>query len=291
MEVDDQGRLRASRLVSDGCMVGWRPDSQAFLTSRRTAAGTSQWLAHPDGHKERLSEGRQWEYWPAFSPDGQYLVYGASPSDQHDSDTGNYEIYIRRFDGGEPLRLTFHSAPDLEPAWSANEGGQAASSQAEAASAELIYEAEDYCHPPGQVYSDDQASGGRAVVVQRQTPAGNVIYGQYDYLPAGGYLARFRLRLAAVQGKGPVARLDVSKGGGKVLASRQVTPKDLPGDGFAEIEVAFTLDQADKDLECRVAFIPGVADLHIDRISVVTAPEGAGRYMLRLLRKSLGQGD
>ncbi|CAO0823109.1 hypothetical protein DFAR_3480009 [Desulfarculales bacterium] len=51
MEMDDQGRLHASRPVSDGGMVGWRPDSQAFLTCRHTPAGTSLWLAQPDGHK------------------------------------------------------------------------------------------------------------------------------------------------------------------------------------------------------------------------------------------------
>lgn len=288
MEVDDQGRLRASRPVSDGCMVGWRPDSQAFLTARRTPAGTSLWLAQPDGHKERLSEGRQWEYWPAFSPDGQYIVYGASPSDQHDSDTGNYEIYIRRVDGGEPLRLTFHSAPDVEPAWGARAGAPAA---AQAAGAELIYEAEDYRHPPGQVREDGQASGGKAVVVSRQAPAGDIIYGQYDYLPAGRYLARFRLKLAEVRGQGPVARLDVAKSGGQTLASRQVRPQDLKDGGYQELEVAFELAREDKDLECRVAFLPGVADLYIDRISIAPAPQGLGDYFKRLWRKSLGRND
>jgi hypothetical protein len=289
MEVDDQGRVHASRPVSDGCMVGWRPDSQAFLTCRRTAAGTSLWLAGVDGGQERLSEGRQWEYWPNFSPDGQYIVYGASPSDQHDSDTGNYEIYVRRVAGGEPLRLTFHSAPDIEPAWGLRVDGSAASPQA--AGAQLIYEAEDYSHPPGQVRQDSQASGGKAVVVDRQAPAGNIIYGQYDYLPAGSYLARFRLRLADVGGQGPVARLEVAKGGGQVVASRQVTPKDLSGDGYQELELPFSLEQADKDLECRVAFLPGVAELHIDRIGVAPAPEGLGGYIKRLLRKSVGRGD
>ncbi|MBI4799229.1 MAG: PD40 domain-containing protein [Desulfarculus sp.] len=286
MEVDDQGRLHGIREVSDGCVVGWRPDSQAFLTCRRTPAGTSLCLASPDGHKERLTEGRQWEYWPAFSPDGQHIVYGASPSDQHDSDTGNYEIYVRRAQGGEPLRLTFHSASDLEPAWgTASGGGQAAPA------AELLYEAEAYNHPPGQVVADGQASEGRAVLVPRQSPGGGVIHGQYDFLPAGSYVARFRLRVAAVGGQGPLARLDVARGGGKVLVSREVRPKDLPGGGYADIELAFDLDQPDKDLECRVAFIPGAADLYIDRITVTAAPPGLGGYLKRLLNKSLGRGE
>lgn len=287
MEVDDQGGLHASRLVSDGCMVGWRPDSRAFVTARRTPAGTSLWLAQPDGHKERLSEGRQWEYWPAFSPDGEYLVYGAAPSDQHDSDTGNYEIYLRRLEGGEPLRLTFHSAPDVEPAWSPRAGTGAAAAPA----TELIYEAEDYRHPPGQTREDAQASGGRAVLVERQAPAGDIVYGQYDFLPAGDYVARFRLRLAGVSGIGPVARLDVARGGGRVLASRQVKTADLGGPAYQDVEVPFRLERADKDMECRVAFLPGAADLYIDRISIAPAPQGLGGYLKRLLRRAVGAGD
>lgn len=158
MEVDDEGRLRQSRPVSDG-------------------------------YKERLSEGRQWEYWPAFSPDSQYIVFGASPSDQHDSDTGNYEIYVHRAQGGEPLRLTFHSAPDVEPAWGAG-------------------------------------------------------------APAG-----------------------------------------LKDGGYQELKLPFELGRETKDLECRVAFLPGVAELHIDRISVSPAPQGLGGYFQRLWRKALGRGD
>lgn len=290
MEVDDDGRLRGIRSISDGCMVGWRPDSQAFLTCRRTPAGTSMWLASPDGHKERLTEGRQWEYWPAYSPDGQYIVYGASPSDQHDSDTGNYEIYVRRAQGGEPLRLTFHSASDLEPAWT-GAALAAKDSKGQAPGAELIYEAEAFNHPPGRVVADGQASEGKAVLVPRSSPGASVIHGQYDYLPAGSYVARFRLRAAAVGGQGPLARLDVARGGGKVLVGREVRPKDLPGGGYADIELAFELDKPDKDLECRVAFISGAADLYIDRIAITAAPPGLGGYLKRLLNKALGRGN
>jgi hypothetical protein len=37
-----------------------------------------------------------------------------------------------------------------------------------------------------------------------------------------------------------------------------------------------------------VAFLPGVAELHIDRIGVAPAPEGLGGYIKRLFNRSLG---
>ncbi|CAO0823110.1 hypothetical protein DFAR_3480010 [Desulfarculales bacterium] len=144
--------------------------------------------------------------------------------------------------------------------------------------AELIYEAEDYGHPSGQVRPDAQALGRRAMVVERQTPAGDIIYGQYDYLPAGKYLARFLRRLVALQRQGPVVHLDVARGGGRTLASCQVKSKGLKNGGYQEVEVAFTLYQADKNMEFRVAFLSSVAELYIDRIAVAAAPQGLRAY-------------
>lgn len=291
MELDDQGKVHGARKVSDGCMVGWRPDSQAFLTCRRTPGGASLWLAQVDGQRQRLTEGRVWEYFPAFSPDGQYMVWSASPSDQHDHDTGSYELMVRPLAGGQAVRLTFHSAPDEDPAWGPGRhrvsGGQGA---------QLIYQAVEYNHPPGQVSEDPQALSGRAVLVPAASPGGQVIYGQYDYLPAGSYLARFRLRLAQAVGQGPAVRLDVAAGGGKVLASRQVGPGQLPpGGGYQELDLPFRLEQADKDMEFRVDFIPGVADVWVERVTVSGQDslgpdaQGLGGYFQGLLRRALGR--
>lgn len=57
-------------------------------------------------------------YFPTVTADGNWLLYGASPS-QHDHSTSDYEVYIQRLSNwrasGDPVRLTFNSATDRWP--------------------------------------------------------------------------------------------------------------------------------------------------------------------------------
>jgi Tol biopolymer transport system component len=50
---------------------------------------------------------------PAFSPDGKRVAFVWNGEAQD-----NYDIYVKAVDGGTPMRLTTHSAPDFDPAWS-----------------------------------------------------------------------------------------------------------------------------------------------------------------------------
>lgn len=58
-------------------------------------------------------------YFPRVSADGNWLVYGACPPNQHDHDTSDYELFIVRLADwhtqGEPVRLTFNEATDRWP--------------------------------------------------------------------------------------------------------------------------------------------------------------------------------
>jgi Tol biopolymer transport system component/DNA-binding winged helix-turn-helix (wHTH) protein len=52
---------------------------------------------------------------PAFSPDGKQLAFIWNGPNRD-----NFDVYVKSVDGAEPQRLTTNSAPDLDPAWSAD---------------------------------------------------------------------------------------------------------------------------------------------------------------------------
>ena len=263
MELGPGGKTHDAWQASEGCGTGWRPDSQAFLMSRQTGNGTDLWSVDAQHRVQRLTGGRDWDYFGEYGPEGKWMAWGLSPLDQHSFDTGNYEIHILGLTGNQPaqpVRLTFHSAPDLEPAWRAQKG------QALSRGEERIYEAELFQHAPGQVKERGDASEGRAVLVPAGQ-AGVAIWGQYDRLPAGRYRALFVLRLAGAGSDQPAALLDVAAQG-QVLGQRQVKGNELNPDAWTRLEVDFELSQAGKDLECRVKALPGHPGLWVDFIQV-----------------------
>jgi Tol biopolymer transport system component len=66
----------------------------------------------PDGKNEvRLTDVPGFDWYPSWSPDGQWLVFASS----RDSD---FEIYRMRADGSEVDRLTYSIGNDEFPAWS-----------------------------------------------------------------------------------------------------------------------------------------------------------------------------
>jgi hypothetical protein len=268
VDLNPDGRTANPRTITVGCGTSWRSDSQAFLASRfltfRGGPGTEVWLCGPQGPIEKLTSNLDWNYAAAFSPDEQWMVWAASPLYSHDPASGRYEIYVKRLRDRNPIRLTFHTATDMDPTWRAQR------SQLKGHQADFVYEAEDYTHQPAAVLDDPQASGGRAAGVHRAVDrAGAVVYGQYDVLPAGQYQARFRLRLANVQRQGLVAELDVSvEGGQRVLAKRSLRAEEFTSGRYRDFDLVFNSDQLLTALECRVSFYPGVADLVVDVITV-----------------------
>jgi Tol biopolymer transport system component len=67
---------------------------------------------NPDGsNPTRLTTDAAWDYEPAWSPDGQKIVYASNRD-------GNPEIYIMNADGSSPVQLTNMSDGACLPAWS-----------------------------------------------------------------------------------------------------------------------------------------------------------------------------
>jgi hypothetical protein len=116
------GRDGRARKIAGGCEITWRrADSAALLWMDHpgrqknavftTAAGSGRHEVLLDAESEHSHE-----YFPRTTPDGAWLVYGASTGD-HEHDLADYEIFLWRI--GDPqeriARLTWHTGNDCWP--------------------------------------------------------------------------------------------------------------------------------------------------------------------------------
>ncbi len=271
--LENDGRVSGVRRGYLGCFIGWRRDGKAFLTSRfalmRGLPGTHIWLADLKGPRRRLTGGLAWNYFASFAPDAAWLVWGRSPIGHHDHHTGNYEIMVKALSGGEPVRLTFHRAPDIEPTW------RPGRSDIKEPPADLYYEAEENSHQPGQVVAEGKAWGGKAVRVAGIRRPGMVIWGQYETLPPGRYRARFRLRREGKAGPQTAVKLDVAASAGRLILARRSLPASRLGPEYREVELSFRLKRVTKQVEFRVKALPGPGRLYIDAVRLGPAPPAA----------------
>lgn len=81
-------------------------------------AGAALWFTMqarrgPDPHLVPLTTLSGFEYYPAFSPDGQQLAFAWTAAVN-----SNLDLYVKMIGEGEPLRLTTHPAADGFPSWS-----------------------------------------------------------------------------------------------------------------------------------------------------------------------------
>jgi hypothetical protein len=143
----------------------------------------------------------------------------------------------------------------------------------------MFHEAEWQNRQTGAVVDDPTASGGRIVAGRPGEPAGFLTFGPFRPLPAGQYVARFRVR-------GYGLRLDVSSDfGRRVLAARAVDP----GPDWVDGILPFTVERA-TPLEFRVAW-DGRREAAVDWVLVVSAdrPELEGVYEVENLPHRLGE--
>ena len=115
---DVSGQLLSD--IAGGCQMVWRGDGIAWIdhpgrmkNAIYTMAGRGQSPA-----EVLLDDPGAWshEYFPRFTADGRWLVYGASTGG-HEQDSEDYEIFLwdTADTNAPPARLTFHTGNDCWP--------------------------------------------------------------------------------------------------------------------------------------------------------------------------------
>ena len=143
----------------------------------------------------------------------------------------------------------------------------------------VFYEAERQNRQTGATVEVPEASGGRVVTGRPGEPVGFLTFGPYRPLPAGAYVAHFRVR-------GDGLRLDVATDtGARVLAQRTVDA----GPEWIDAALPFVVDHA-RPLEFRVAW-DGRREAAVDWVLVVAAdrPDVERAYEVEALPHRLGE--
>ncbi len=133
---------------------------------------------------------------------------------------------------------------------------------------------QDFSHNGGEAVEDAQASDGKAWLAtsKNSQPGVQVIFGPYAEIPAGDYIAFFRLKLLGEAGDEPVATLDACVDYAKtMLNSVTIYGSDLPLNRYAFVPLPFHYDKG--KLECRVGWA-GNASLMIDKIELYRVEGG-----------------
>jgi hypothetical protein len=151
--------------------------------------------------------------------------------------------------------LAFRGAAD--PLWLFRMTDGAPATARSTSAVGMFYEAERQHSLTGTKVDLPEASGGRIVVGRAGDTAGYLTFGPYRPLPAGAYVALFRVR-------GHGLRLDVATDwGSTVLAQRTADP----GPAWVDEALPFVVDHA-RPLELRVAW-DGQREAAVDWVLVV----------------------
>lgn len=115
----------AAAKVGVGCFSAWKPDSSGFLMCiiKNDAEGSDLYFAEQGiggaWTKRRVTTAKGWDYFPAWSPDGGWILWGVSPVQNHAFESGTYEIYASSAeDPVAPVKLTKDNYADGAPSWS-----------------------------------------------------------------------------------------------------------------------------------------------------------------------------
>lgn len=115
---DVSGQLLSD--IAGGCQMVWRGDGIAWIDHpgrMKNAIYTMAGRGHSTA-EVLLDDPGAWshEYFPRFTADGRWLVYGASTGG-HEQDSEDYEIFLwdTADTNAPPARLTFHTGNDCWP--------------------------------------------------------------------------------------------------------------------------------------------------------------------------------
>ena len=123
MDADGGNPQNITNDRNDDRYPSWSPDSERIVfVSQRPGHFKSKFLITYEiyvmdadgGNQQRLTENRQNDFYPSWSPDGERIAFEADRK----GDFENPEIYVMDADGKNQQRLTENRRSDLRPAWS-----------------------------------------------------------------------------------------------------------------------------------------------------------------------------
>lgn len=244
------------------CRPDWSPDSSllAYVSQEADEHGDI-WLMSPDGNNRRrlTTDAQRADYYPAWSPDGKYLVYAASP----DKKRGNWELNIISADGSQQMPFITHPANEKFPDWS---NGRVPDEWV--LQQQFVYEAEKMLQTTGNVVDDADANKGQAVYADTSASSGFLMYGPYKWFAPAKYVANFRMKTADNTHDDAVATIEVStENGNRSLIQQPIFARNFTQAGqYQEFELVFSLIEH-TNLEFRVHF-PGKTALWVDNVTV-----------------------
>ena len=123
----------------------------------------------------------------------------------------------------------------------------------------------------GEVVKDPTSTSGAVRVgYANKQYTGRLVFGPYVTLPPGTYHVAFRLKASNVKQAGDIAVLDVATQlGERILTHKDLSVSDFTPDSWRDFNVTFTTHAVTNDIEFRVKFLSGSADLYADRITLM----------------------
>ena len=123
MDADGGNQQRLTNNLFKDTDPSWSPDGKRIVfSSTRDGHFIGDFGITPEiyvmdadgGNQQRLTENRQYDWSPSWSPDGKRIAFASDRK----GDLENYEIYVMDADGGNQQKLTENRVYDDSPSWS-----------------------------------------------------------------------------------------------------------------------------------------------------------------------------
>ena len=124
----------------------------------------------------------------------------------------------------------------------------------------------------GEVVNDQTSASGTVRVGHAgEQHNGMLVFGPFITLPPGTYQAVFHLKISNIKQAGDIAVIEVTTKLGDrilVLSEKDLSVSDFPPDSWEDFSINFTTHAVTDNIEFRVEFLSGLADLYVDTIAV-----------------------